>query len=77
MYVDVEYHRKRVRELVLEPPDEPTHCELKRELAYESNEEKAELVKDVVAFSNAPLEHKYVERPAGFDFVTVPVEDSD
>ncbi len=57
MVVDAEYHRKKVRQLAQEPPDEPTHCKLKRELAYETKAEKAELVKDVVSFANAPLEH--------------------
>ncbi len=47
MVADAEYHRKRVRELAQEPPDEPTSCELKRELAYATSAEKAELVKDV------------------------------
>ena len=54
---DAEHHRRRVRELAQEPPDEPTSCELKRDLAYADNAGKAELVKDVAAFANAPLEH--------------------
>ena len=57
MVIDAEHHRRKVRELVQEPPDEPTYCELKRELAYTTKAEKAELVKDVVSFANAPLEH--------------------
>ena len=54
---DAEHHRRRVRELAQEPPDEPTYCELKRDLSYADNAGKAELVKDVASFANAPLEH--------------------
>jgi hypothetical protein len=54
---DAQYHRQRVRDLAQEPPDEPTYCELKREFAYATNAEKAELVKDIVSFANSPLEH--------------------
>ncbi len=57
MVFDAEYHRKKVRELAQEPPDEPTYCELKRELIYATNVEKAELVEDIAAFANTPLEH--------------------
>ena len=54
---DAQYHRQRVYDLAQEPPDEPTYCELKREFAYKTNGENAELVKDIVSFANTPLEH--------------------
>lgn len=57
MVFDAEYHRARIRELAQEPPDEPTHCELKQNLSYTSKAEKAELVKDIVSFSNTSLEY--------------------
>lgn len=55
--LDAEHHRRRVCELAQEPPDEPTSCELKRDLSYADNAGKAELVKDIASFANAPLEH--------------------
>lgn len=57
MVFDSEYHREKVRELAQEPPDEPTHCELKREFTCETKSEKAEFVKDIASFANTPLEH--------------------
>lgn len=57
MVFDTEYHREKVRELAQEPPDEPTHCELKQEFACATKSEKSELVKDIASFANTPLEH--------------------
>lgn len=49
-------HRQEVRRLVAEAPDEPVYCEFKRELAYQTKKQKAELVKDVSSFANIDLE---------------------
>jgi hypothetical protein len=54
--LDIEKHRKQIRSLVAEAPDEPTNCEFKEKLSYATKREKGELVKDVSPFANANLE---------------------
>lgn len=49
-------HREEIRRLVSEVPDEPTHCEFKRDLGYRTKKEKGELVKDVSSFANIDLD---------------------
>lgn len=54
--LDDEQHRKEIRRLVAEAPDEPTYCEFKQTLLHATPKERGELVKDVSSFANADLE---------------------
>jgi hypothetical protein len=54
--MDLEKHRKEIRQLVTQAPEEPTYCEFKEKLSYGTKKEKGELVKDVSSFGNIDLE---------------------